>query len=134
MPRGKGFISIINLSFDARKLIFDFRQNPQAGFRIWQVNVDGSGLHQILLPPKDEAQKVKRRGRKWHTDNIHPCYMPDGTVIFFSNRSEHTVLCGGQAAFVAPSLHRMDADGNNIEQLTKSPDSKFCPVVGLYSA
>ncbi len=129
MPGGKGFIGKISLSFDARKVIFDFRQDPGSGFRIWQVNVDSTGLRQVLLPPKDEAAKVARWGKKWHTDDIHPCYLPDGGIIFSSTRSEHTVLCGGSAALVAPTLHRMDADGGNVEQLTKSPVSEFCPVV-----
>jgi len=129
MPGGTGFIGKISLSFDARKVIFDFRQDPGSGFRIWQVNVDGADLRQVLLPPKDEAAKVARWGRKWHTDDIHPCYLPDGGIIFSSTRSEHTILCGGSAALVAPTLHRMDADGGHVEQLTKSPVSEFCPVV-----
>ncbi|MHC4315925.1 MAG: TolB family protein [Planctomycetota bacterium] len=129
MPGGKGFIGMISLSFDARKVIFDFRENPRSGFRIWEVNVDGSGLRQVLLPPADEAEKVGRWGKAWHTDDIHPCYLPDGRIIFSSTRSEHTVLCGGSAGLVAPTLHRMDADGGNVEQLTKSPVSEFCPVV-----
>jgi hypothetical protein len=129
MPGGKGFIGKISLSFDARKVIFDFRRNPNSGFRIWEVNVDGTHLRQVLLPPKNEAAKVARWGKPWHTDDIHPCYLQDGKIMFSSTRSEHTVLCGGSAALVAPTLHRMDADGSNIEQLTKSPVSEFCPVV-----
>lgn len=129
MPGGAGFIGKISLSFDARKVIFDFRQSPEAGFCIWEVNADGTGLRQVLLPPKDEAAKVARWGRKWHTDDIHPCYLPDGGIMFSSTRSEHTVLCGGSAALVAPTLYRMDADGGNVKQLTKSPVSEFCPVV-----
>jgi len=129
MPGGKGFIGKISLSFDARKVIFDFRENPSSGFRIWEVNVDGGGLRQVSLPPADEAAKVARWGKTWHTDDIHPCYLPDGDIIFSSTRCEHTILCGGSASLVAPVLHRMDADGTNIEQLTKSPVSEFCPVV-----
>ncbi|MCD6395752.1 MAG: hypothetical protein J7M40_19890 [Planctomycetes bacterium] len=129
MPGGKGFLGKISLSFDAAKVIFDFRENPEAGFRIWEVNVDGTGLRQISHAPADEAQKVARWGKPWHTDDIHPCYLPDGKIMFSSTRSEHTILCGGSAALVAPTLHRMDADGTNLEQLTKSPVSEFCPVV-----
>ncbi len=129
LPGGKGFIGKISLSFDARKVVFDFRQDTGSGFRIWEVNVDASGLRQVLFPPKDEAAKVARWGKKWHTDDIHPCYLPDGKIIFSSTRCEHTILCGGSAALVAPVLHRMDADGGNVEQLTKSPVSEFCPVV-----
>ncbi len=129
LPGGKGFIGKISLSFDAKKVIFDSRENPGVGFRIWEVNVDGTGLRQVLFPPADEAAKVKRWGKPWHTDDIHPCYLPDGKIIFSSTRSEHTILCGGSAALVAPTLHRMDPDGTNVEQLTKSPVSEFCPVV-----
>ncbi len=129
MPGGKGFIGKISLSFDAAKVIFDFRQNPAGGFRIWEVNLDGTNLRQVLAEPADEAQKVARWGKPWHTDDIHPNYLPDGGIIFSSTRCEHTILCGTSAALVATLLHRMDADGANVEQLTRSPVSEFCPVV-----
>ena len=129
LPGGKGFIGKITLSFDASKILFDFRETPQSGFRIWEVGVDGSGLRQVLLQPADEAEKIARWGRAWHTDDIHPCYLPDGDIVFSSTRCEHTVLCGGSAALVAPGLHRMKADGTNVEQLSRSPVSEFCPVV-----
>jgi hypothetical protein len=129
LPGGKGFIGMISLSFDARKILFDFRQDPGAGFRIWEVGADGSGLRQVSHAPPDEAEKVARWSRGWHTDDIHPCYLPDGKIIFSSTRCEHTILCGGSANLVAPGLHRMDPDGTHVEQLTRSPVSEFCPVV-----
>lgn len=129
MPGGKGFIGKTSISFDAKKVVFDFRETSSVGFRIWEVNVDGTGLRQVLLPPTDEDAKVKRWGRPWHTDDIHPCYLPDGKIIFSSTRCEHTILCGGSAALVAPTLHVMDADGTNVKQVSKSPVSEFCPVV-----
>jgi len=129
MPGGKGFIGKISLSFDARKVLFDFRETPRSGFRIWEVNIDGKALRQVSLPPKDEAQKVARWRRGWHTDDIHPCYLPGGKIMFSSTRSERTVLCGGSAALVAPTLHSMSADGTGVRQLTDSPISEFCPLV-----
>jgi len=129
LPGGKGFIGMISLSFDARKVLFDFRENPAAGFRIWEVGVDGKGLRQVSKPPADEAAKVARWGRPWHTDDIHPCYLPGGKIMFSSTRSERTVLCGGSAHLVSPTLYSMAADGGGVEQLTSSPVSEFCPVV-----
>jgi len=129
LPGGKGLIGKISLSLDARKILFDFRQDPGAGFRIWEVNTDGTGLRQVSFPPPDEAEKAARWHPSWHTDDIHPCYLPDGKIIFSSTRSEHTVLCGGSGSLVAPVLHRMEADGTHIEQLSRSPVSEFCPVV-----
>ena len=129
MPGGQGFIGKINLSFDAKKIVFDFRQDPGSGFRVWEVNTDGTGLRQISFPPEDEAEKAARWRPSWHTDDIHPCYLPEGKIIFSSTRCEHTVLCGGSSHLVAPGLHRMNADGTHVEQLTRSPVSEFCPVV-----
>ena len=129
LPGGKGFIGKISLSFDARKLLFDFRETPGSGFRIWEVNVDGTGLRQVSFPPPDEAEKAARWYPGWHTDDIHPNYLPDGDIIFSSTRSEHTVLCGGSSHLVAPTLHRMRADGSNVVQLTRSPVNEFCPVM-----
>ncbi len=129
MPGGKGFIGKISLSFDAKKVLFDFREHPGAGFRIWEVGLDGSGLRQVGFPPPDEAEKVARWGWPFHTDDIHPCYLPDGKIIFASTRCEHTILCGGSAHLVALNLFRMNPDGTQIEQLTHSLVSEFCPVV-----
>jgi hypothetical protein len=129
MPGGKGFIGAIGLSFDAKKVLFDFRQDPGSGFRIWEVETTGAGLRQVSFPPPDEAEKAARWFPGWHTDDIHPCYLPDGGIIFSSTRCEHTVLCGGSSHLVAPGLHRMDADGTHVLQLSNSPVSEFCPVI-----
>ena len=127
VPGGKGFIGKFSLSFDAQKVVFDFRQTPTSGFRIWEVNIDGSDLRQVSFPPRDEAEKVARWGKPWHTDDIHPCYLPDGKIIFSSTRCEHTVLCGGSAALVVPTLHRMNADGTDPRQLTRVGVDAPCP-------
>jgi len=129
LPGGKGFIGKITLSFDAKKVLFDFREHARAGFRVWEVGVDGGGLRQVTRPPADEAEKVARWGKPWHTDDIHPAYLPDGRIIFSSTRTERTVLCGGSAHLAAPTLHVCDADGNNIQPLTASLVSEFCPVM-----
>ena len=129
LPGGKGFIGKTTLSFDAKKVLFDFRENPKAGFRIWEVGVDGKGLRQVTRSPANEAEKVARWGKPWHTDDVHPCYLPDGRILFSSSRSERTVLCGGSAHLVAPTLHVCDADGKNVKPLTASLISELCPVI-----
>ncbi|MDZ7616421.1 MAG: hypothetical protein U1E05_05410 [Patescibacteria group bacterium] len=129
LPGGKGFIGKISLSFDAKSVLFDFREDPGAGFRVWEVNLDGSGLRQVSFPPEDEAEKAARWRQGWHTDDIHPCYLPDGGIVFSSTRAEHTVLCGGSSHLVVPVLHRMRSDGGGVEQLSRSLVSELCPVV-----
>jgi hypothetical protein len=126
---GKGIIGNLALSFDASKVLFDYRQDTGSGFRIWEVNLDGTGLRQVTFPPADEAEKVARYGRGWHTDDIDPCYLPDGGIMFSSTRCEHLILCSTDV-LVAPTLHRMNpADTNSVEKLSDSPVSEFCPTV-----
>ncbi len=129
LPGGRGFIGKISLSFDAKRVLFDFREHPAAGFRIWEVNLDGSGVRQVSFPPEDEAEKAARWKPGWHTDDVHPCYLPDGGIVFCSTRCEHTILCGGSTHLVAPNLYRMNADGSRVRPLTRSPVSELCPVV-----
>ena len=130
LPGGAGVIGKLSLSFDAKKVIFDYRKDTTSGFRIWEVNVDGTGLRQLTFPPPDEAQKVARYGvASFHTDDMHPCYLPDGGIAFTSSRCEYGILCFTQPEVVTVVLHRMDADGGNIVQLTSSPVSEFSPVV-----
>ena len=130
LPGGSGVIGKLSLSFDAKKVIFDYRKDTASGFRVWEVNLDGSGLRQLTFPPPDEAEKVARYGvAGFHTDDMHPCYLPDGGIVFTSSRCEHGILCFGQPNVVTVVLHRMDGDGGNIEQLTQSPVSEFSPAV-----
>jgi hypothetical protein len=72
LPGGKGLIGKISLSFDAKKIVFDFRKDQHSGFRIWEVNADGSGLRQVSFPPADEAVKVARWRESWHTETFTP--------------------------------------------------------------
>lgn len=129
MPGGKGFIGKISLSFDAKKVVFDFRTDAGSAFRIWEVRVDGSGLRQVSFPPSDEAEKAARWRPGWHTDDAHPCYLPGGKIVFSSSRCERTVLCGSSSSLLASSLYVMNADGSQVEPLTHSQLSEFCPVV-----
>ena len=74
-----GSIFDMSLSFDAKKVAFDFRQDPGSGFRIWEVNTDGTGLRQLTDGPYDD---------------IEPCYLPDGRIVFVPHRETVDVLDG----------------------------------------
>ncbi len=87
----------ISLSFDAKKVVFDFRQDRA------QVSASGkstpdAGLHEVSFPPPDGTEEVARWNLLAHRRHS-PCYLPDGDIIFSSTRSEHTVLCGGSATW-----------------------------------
>ena len=90
------------------------------GYRIYEVNVDGSGLRQVLMPPADEKELVRRYSNGYHhgTDDMSPCYLPDGGICFVSTRSQYGTLCDNPDCFTSTTLFRMHADGSKLRQLT----------------
>ena len=50
---------------------------------------------------------------------MHPCYLPDGRIVFTSTRGEHGVLCGGHS-LTATNLYRIDADGSRLRPLSQA--------------
>jgi len=122
------------LSFDGRKVVFDWKEKIGVGFRIWEVGIDGAGLRQLTLPPADEDARIKKyqlnQGRgayRHHTDDMHPCYLPDGGICFASTRCEYGILCDGPDKLTTSVLYRMDADGRNMEKLSNNSVSESAP-------
>ena len=136
-----GIFGRFDLSFDGTRVVFDWKQNEEVGFRLWEVGVDGKGLRQLTFPPPDEAARIRKyrnpltmwQGfplRYYHyTDDMQPCYLPDGGICFISTRCEFGTLCDGPDVFTTTVLYRMDADGKHIEKLTNSSVSEASPSV-----
>ncbi len=140
---GKGIFGRLDVSFDAKKVIFDCKVDDQTGFYIFEVGADGRGLRRVSGPPSnEEALKKKYRthkGRNWckwagpydshksATEDMHPCYLPDGKIAFTSTRCRFGILCDGPDRLVTTVLYKMDASGKNMEKLTNSPVSEAYP-------
>jgi len=130
-----GIFGRCNLSYDGRRVIFGYKPKLGKGFRIWEVGIDGKGLRQVTFDPPDEEQRVKKYRLSWHwgymhhTDDIHPCYLPDGGIVFASSRCEFGILCDGRDILSTTVLYRMDADGKNMQQLTNSAVSESAPTI-----
>ena len=136
-----GIFGRFDLSFDGKKVVFDWKKNEEEGFRIYEVGADGKGLRQLTFPPPDEAARIRKyrnpltmwQGfplRYYHyTDDMQPCYLPDGGICFISTRCEFGTLCDGPDVFTTTVLYRMDSGGRNIEKLTNSSVSEASPSV-----
>ena len=133
-----GIFGRFDLSFDARRVVFDYKRSIDEGFRIYEVGIDGKGLRQLTFAPPDEEERIKKYDLSHfggtseiynhHTDDMHPCYLPDGGICFTSTRCEYEILC--DPGFLTTTvLYRMDGDGSNMEKLTNSPVSEFSPTV-----
>jgi len=132
-----GIFGRCDLSFDGKRVVFGWKENLNVGFRIWEVGIDGRGLRQLTFPPPDEAARIKKyqldMGERWvykhHTDDMHPCYLPDGGICFASSRCEYGILCDGPDKLTTSVLYRMDADGGNMEKLSDNSVSESAPSV-----
>jgi len=129
-----GIFYYYDLSFDAGKIVFDYKPSIEEGFRIWECNLDGTGLHQLTYTPPDERGNTIEYDLgydlfNFHYDDMQPCYAPDDHIIFTSTRCKYTTLCDYEGILVTPVLHRIDLDGKNMEKLTDSPVSEFCPTI-----
>lgn len=126
-----GVVNWFDLSFDAKKIVFDFKKGADEGYRIYEVNVDGNGLRQLTFPEPNEAELVKNYRRGYHhgTDDMDPCYLPDGGIAFVTTRCQFGVLCDAGDGFTVKNLYRMNGDGSAMEALTCSPLSEATPTL-----
>jgi hypothetical protein len=100
-------------------------QSAAEGFLIYEVNADGAGLRELSHQP-DDTEEARQRYRHAY-DDMDPCYLPDGRIMFVSTRTKNLVLCHN--AFTVTNLHTMDANGKNVEQVSDNPSNEFTPTM-----
>jgi len=127
-----GVFGRFDLSFDAKKIVFAFKATEGEGYRIYEIGVDGKNLRRVLNPPKNEADLIAkyRLGRYHHgTDDMDPCYLPDGGICFISTRCQYGILCNNPDDFTTTVLYRINGDGGELRKLTNSSVSEATPCV-----
>ncbi len=136
-----GIFDRYDISHDGERIVFGYRPCRPEGYRLWEQNIDGAALRQLTFAPENEEERVyshsgysmkelerdPRLYGHW-TDDMHPCYLPDGRIVFVSSRSDTTVLCGGHS-LTCTALHRIDADGSNMRKLSQGALTESTPVV-----
>ncbi|MBM3859516.1 MAG: hypothetical protein FJ395_07700 [Verrucomicrobia bacterium] len=126
-----GVFGRFDLSFDAKRIVFAWKKGADDGYRIYECGIDGSGLRQLTFPEPNETELVRKYQKGYHhgTDDMDPCYLPDGGICFISTRCQFGILCDGADVLTTTVLYRMDGDGKRIEKLTNSSVSEATPVV-----
>ncbi len=124
-----GLFGRFDLSFDAKKVVFAYKKSVKDPYRLYEIGVDGKGLRQLTFDGQDEADTIQRYKGSCHGlgyDDVEPCYLPNGKIIFSSTRSQRSVFCFPISAM---SLYVMDADGKNIRNLSGNPLTELNPCV-----
>jgi len=118
---GGSFLSP-ELSFDGRTILFAYTQakakktytwGPEISYHIFRCGADGS--HLVQLTDGD-------------ADDFDPCFLPDGRIVFVSERRGGYLRCGRHCPTYA--LCAMGADGGDIRRLSFHETHEWHPSVG----
>lgn len=104
-----GSIYDMNLSFDARTLLFSYRGKGESYWHIWRIRTDGHGLKQLTDGPYQD---------------VSPCLFPDGDIVFVSTRRFGYTLCQPGPA---SNLHSMSGDGSHLRCMSMNTLSDLTP-------
>ncbi|MHC4074034.1 MAG: HzsA-related protein, partial [Planctomycetota bacterium] len=119
---GEGMYSDPELSWDATRLLFCFKGQPDGDTCIYEIGIDGTGLRQLT----NQTGCVKPSGRFTSHHDVGPAYLPDGRIIFTSTRLNGLVPCNNTGVDI---LHVMNADGSNMHAISVNNVNEFDPCV-----
>ena len=108
----KGIIRRPCVNFDGRRIVFAMCKTRRDRFHIYEIQVDPAALF-------TEEGECEPRQLTFAPDvyDVDPIYLPDGKIAFCSTRDIKYVPCASERV---PQIFRMDSDGANIHQITRS--------------
>jgi len=106
-----GAILDMNLSFDAKRLLFTFRRGYEDNWHVYEIGVRGGRARQITSGP--------------HHD-FAPAELPGGRIVFSSTRVESFNVCAQELASCLYSVRR---DGSDVRQVTVNTLNDMSPQV-----
>jgi Hydrazine synthase alpha subunit middle domain/WD40-like Beta Propeller Repeat len=101
-----------DVSWDGRKVLFSYKPDLPTPYRICEANVDGTGLRQVTDS---------------NYDDVDPCYLPDGRIVFVSTRCRRVVLCHN--VFTVSVLYTMSPDGSDVRCISPNTVNEFTPSI-----
>jgi len=129
----EGTVRNPDLHFDAEKIVFAFCDHTETNrswrrFFLYEAALDGSWVRQLTGTERDPLGTWDGRATALVEDN-DPCYLPDGGLIFISTRGQSYGRCHGGRYNPAWVLHRSDANGDNITQISFNNENEYEPAV-----
>jgi len=134
-----GVFGRFDLDFDASHIIFAWKCAHQQGYRLYEIEIDPKTgtrigeLKQLTFPQKNEAELVKLYRVRDHyhhgTDDMHPCYLPDGDICFISTRCQYGILCDSPDDFTTTVLYRLSRKDGSLIKLSNGSVSEASPTI-----
>lgn len=131
--QGQGDVSDPEVSYDGSKLLFSMRQNANENWGIWEYDISRRSLTPISC--------TVASGTTPPGDDVDPAYLPDGRIVFVSNRQEKSrqlMTQQGLTPFAyldeyererTTTLHVMNGDGSNCRQISVNQSHDRNPTV-----
>lgn len=131
----QGAFNLPALDYDGKTIVFSYVERTgvklpwpreifeafteKTCFHLFEVNVDGSGLIQLT------------DGRR---NDYHPCFLPNGRIVFVSDRRNVMDRCQGGEAFKSVSqpcgtMHSMKPDGSDLIGISYHETTELQPSV-----
>ena len=135
-----GVFGRFDLDFDAKRIVFAWKSEHQKGNRLYEIEIDPKTgerkgeITQLTFPEKNEEEIVMlyRASQHYHhgTDDMGPCYLPDGDIVFISTRCQYGILCDGPDDFTTTVLYRLKRNASLVDRkasahLTKLSNSSL---------
>ncbi len=111
---GGGIVSP-EVSFDGQRLLFSMREDENATWKIYEMNVDGTGLRQVTHDP--DNQRV---------NDTDPAYLPNGQIIFASDRLKQR---DEYDRSISTQLWVAELDGTGLRLVEPNPSHMVDPQV-----
>jgi hypothetical protein len=130
LTNGQGDVNHPNVSFDGTKIVFAMRRPADPSWAIWEYDTVSKST------PRRIACDAAFPG-----DDTEPAYLPDGRIVFISNRQETTkgqMQAQGKAPYTyvdeydreqTAVLHVMNSDGSNCRQISFDQSHDRNPTV-----
>ncbi|MHC4434294.1 MAG: TolB family protein [Planctomycetota bacterium] len=106
-----GSIRDPQVHYDAGRILISYRPGGTDYFHLYEIDVDGSGLRQLTSGPFND---------------IEPTYLPDGRIMFCSDRGNRWVPCWYSQVAI---LYTCDGDGSRIQPVSGNIEHDNTPWV-----
>jgi hypothetical protein len=107
----QGSVRDPQVDYDGETILFSYRKGGSAYYHLYEIKPDGSELRQLT---------------DGSFDDIEPCYLPDGGIVFCSSRCNRFVPCW---YVQVATLYRCDREGRNIRPLSSNIEQDNTPWV-----
>ncbi len=107
-PEGSVRDPVVN--YESDRILFSYRPGGSEQFHLYEMDLPGPGpLRQIT---------------DGEYDDIEPCYLPDGRIMFCSSRCRRWVPCWHTQV---ATVYRCDPDGSNVECISPNVETDNTP-------